>query len=178
MSDPTSPSQTSQMSSRRRRAMIACTNCRKRKIKCVTAEEPPRNPCARCSKRRLECVYVAVDEDYTLSTGSTPEAPDSQLPTGGYPPPTPGYSMSPSLTWNPTHYPHPAAPPSNQYIPPSYYNQQQPAPWLSRQQPSSKCIQAAVCARRRQPPEWTTELLQRGRLLSIPTIPYHGTTLV
>ncbi|KAF7326434.1 C6 finger domain [Mycena sanguinolenta] len=57
------------LNNRRRRAMIACINCRRRKIKCVTSEEPPQHPCARCTKRGLVCEYAAVDES------TTPESP-------------------------------------------------------------------------------------------------------
>ncbi|KAJ7359501.1 kinase-like domain-containing protein [Mycena albidolilacea] len=57
------------LNTRRKRAHIACKLCRKRKIKCVTTEEPPRNPCTRCTKRGLTCEYVAVEE----------EEPDSPL---------------------------------------------------------------------------------------------------
>ncbi|KAJ6509904.1 hypothetical protein C8R47DRAFT_771318 [Mycena vitilis] len=80
MADSTS---SASLNNRRRRAMIACTNCRKRKIKCVTSEEPPRNPCARCTKRSLTCEYVAVDDDYATMP-STPEHPGSQLPYTPY----------------------------------------------------------------------------------------------
>ncbi|KAJ7772253.1 hypothetical protein B0H16DRAFT_166810 [Mycena metata] len=44
----------------RRRVIIACTNCRKRKIRCLTPEEPPENPCERCVKRGLRCEYITV----------------------------------------------------------------------------------------------------------------------
>ncbi|KAJ7507708.1 hypothetical protein B0H11DRAFT_137463 [Mycena galericulata] len=84
---------------RRRRAMIACTNCRKRKIKCVTSEEPPRRPCARCTKRNLGCEYVAVEED--LPTADSPVTPT-------YPPPN-----NPSVP-----YPNHGVPPSGGYYPP------------------------------------------------------------
>ncbi|KAJ7283742.1 hypothetical protein C8J57DRAFT_1462714 [Mycena rebaudengoi] len=84
--------QPSAVSTRRKRAMIACVHCRRRKIKCVTSEEPPRNPCARCTRRRLDCVYVAVvDDDYPLSSTSTPESPVSNLPASGYPQANPSY---------------------------------------------------------------------------------------
>ncbi|KAJ7937140.1 hypothetical protein B0H13DRAFT_199951 [Mycena leptocephala] len=123
---------------RRRRAMIACTNCRRRKIKCVTTEEPPRHPCARCTKRSLSCEYVAVDEDYP-TTPTTPEHAGSQLPSPPYPngapryttpgvPPS-GYSTYPPqqhVPWNPSApsqpaYPaylgHPTYTPSHTYAP-------------------------------------------------------------
>ncbi|KAJ6457982.1 hypothetical protein C8R45DRAFT_1184122 [Mycena sanguinolenta] len=47
----------------RRRTIMACINCRKRKVKCVTTEQPPKNPCARCKKNGLTCQYVAAEND-------------------------------------------------------------------------------------------------------------------
>ncbi|KAF7313699.1 C6 finger domain [Mycena chlorophos] len=85
MSDQQPITSAAVLSSRRRRAMIACTNCRRRKIKCVTTEEPPRHPCQRCTKRGLSCEYVSVIEDD--SNSPTPETPLQQLP--GLPPPSP-----------------------------------------------------------------------------------------
>ncbi|KAJ7020035.1 hypothetical protein C8F04DRAFT_1275541 [Mycena alexandri] len=46
----------------RRRVIIACTNCRKRKIRCLTAEETPEKPCGRCVKRGLKCEYITVTD--------------------------------------------------------------------------------------------------------------------
>ncbi|KAF7366782.1 WD40 containing domain protein [Mycena sanguinolenta] len=63
------------INTRCRQAMITCTNCRRRKIKCVTTEEPPQHPCARCIKRGLVCEYVAVDE---------PTSPIHSLPPPSY----------------------------------------------------------------------------------------------
>ncbi|KAJ7368205.1 hypothetical protein DFH08DRAFT_18435 [Mycena albidolilacea] len=100
------------LNTRRKRAMIACKLCRKRKIKCVTTEEPPRHPCARCTKRGLTCEYVAVEE----------EEPDSPLHPM-FPPsygnaapryPTPGTPA--------TGYASPYASPQPQY---DQYNQTQ-----------------------------------------------------
>ncbi|KAJ7129778.1 hypothetical protein C8R44DRAFT_732615 [Mycena epipterygia] len=131
MADPTNAA----LLNRRRRAMIACTNCRKRKIKCVTSEEPPRNPCARCSKRSLTCEYVAVEigEEYS----PTPESPAAPLPPtlyphshsylnhpgaqppAGYSPYTPPYGQYPPP--QPQHHmPNPAYPnpPRGSYGPP------------------------------------------------------------
>ncbi|KAJ7095293.1 hypothetical protein B0H15DRAFT_104663 [Mycena belliarum] len=84
MADPIT---SSGLNNRRRRAMIACTNCRRRKIKCITTEEPPKNPCARCTKRSLPCEYVAVEED-----SPTPDTTVS-LPPGQYSSP-PAYGMN------------------------------------------------------------------------------------
>ncbi|KAJ7499009.1 hypothetical protein FB451DRAFT_1384756 [Mycena latifolia] len=93
------------LNNRRRRAMIACTNCRKRKIKCVTSEEPPRNPCARCTKRSLPCEYVSVEED------SPTESPLS-LPPGSYPPSYPSSTPYGGGSIQAGYIPYP---PSSQY---------------------------------------------------------------
>ncbi|KAF7366180.1 C6 finger domain [Mycena venus] len=55
----------------RRRVIIACTNCRKRKIRCLTPEDPPLNPCDRCTKKGLKCEYITIanQRDETLSAG-------------------------------------------------------------------------------------------------------------
>ncbi|KAJ7904426.1 hypothetical protein B0H14DRAFT_604388 [Mycena olivaceomarginata] len=102
------------LNTRRKRAMIACKLCRKRKIKCVTTEEPPRHPCARCTKRGLTCEYVAVEE----------EEPDSPLhamfpPYGNAAPryPTPGAPA--------TGYASPYASPQPQF---DQWNQSQTRP--------------------------------------------------
>ncbi|KAJ7260459.1 hypothetical protein B0H12DRAFT_1275638 [Mycena haematopus] len=47
----------------RRRTIMACVNCRKRKIRCITTEQPPKNPCARCAKKGLPCEYVTAEHD-------------------------------------------------------------------------------------------------------------------
>ncbi|KAF7366786.1 hypothetical protein MSAN_00936900 [Mycena sanguinolenta] len=66
------------INTRRRRAIITCTNCRRRQIKCVTTEEHPQHPCARCTKRGLGCEYVAVDEP------TMPESPIHSLSPPSY----------------------------------------------------------------------------------------------
>ncbi|KAJ6535590.1 hypothetical protein B0H19DRAFT_1080053 [Mycena capillaripes] len=63
-----------------------------RKIRCITSEQPPRNPCARCTKKRLACEYVAASEPDCYSpcsssaSSSSPRTPDF---TGGDIPPSP-----------------------------------------------------------------------------------------
>ncbi|KAJ7359237.1 hypothetical protein DFH08DRAFT_1074769 [Mycena albidolilacea] len=81
----------------RKRAIIACKLCKKRKIKakmptCVTTEDPPRHPCARCTKRGLTCEYVAVEEEEPNS----PLHPMFPPPYGNAAPryPTPGASAT------------------------------------------------------------------------------------
>ncbi|KAJ7768972.1 hypothetical protein B0H16DRAFT_1882110 [Mycena metata] len=66
MSDPTninsSPTYVPPVFLNRRRVIIACTHCRKRKIRCLTAEETPEKPCGRCVKRGLQCEYITVTD--------------------------------------------------------------------------------------------------------------------
>ncbi|KAJ8086513.1 hypothetical protein PM082_005336 [Marasmius tenuissimus] len=56
---------------------MACRNCRKRKIKCVTNEDPPHNPCERCTRKGLHCEYVAVGDE---TPPSSPNAPSHSSP--------------------------------------------------------------------------------------------------
>ncbi|KAJ7662555.1 hypothetical protein DFH06DRAFT_1324921 [Mycena polygramma] len=84
----------------RRRTLLACTNCRRRKMRCITTEQPPKNPCARCTKKGLTCEYVAADQDEY-----SPELPTSSLPQ---PATRSGHGAS-----NPTRTNQPMPPPSN-----------------------------------------------------------------
>ncbi|KAJ7135202.1 hypothetical protein C8R43DRAFT_621544 [Mycena crocata] len=61
----------------RRRAQIACSNCRRRKIKCVPVDdaERPDAPCQRCSKRGFNCEYLAVSEQDNASSSSNSFGP-------------------------------------------------------------------------------------------------------
>ncbi|KAK0190998.1 hypothetical protein F5146DRAFT_1000909 [Armillaria mellea] len=59
------------------RALIACTHCRRRKIKCVpvSSEDPDRShnsPCERCTKKHLKCEYVPVDGSAPATSPSPP----------------------------------------------------------------------------------------------------------
>ncbi|KAJ6495226.1 hypothetical protein C8R45DRAFT_1094883 [Mycena sanguinolenta] len=58
----TNPS-TASFAVQRRRTIIACVNCRKRKIRCIPTEQPPKNPCARCTKKGLPCEYVTAEHE-------------------------------------------------------------------------------------------------------------------
>ncbi|KAK7052745.1 hypothetical protein R3P38DRAFT_3306360 [Favolaschia claudopus] len=63
----------------RRRTLLACLECRRRKMRCIPSEQPPTNPCARCQKKGLRCEYVAVEIDDSGPSGSDsgiPPAPD------------------------------------------------------------------------------------------------------
>ncbi|KAF7325219.1 Zn(2)-C6 fungal-type domain-containing protein [Mycena kentingensis (nom. inval.)] len=47
---------------KRRRSIIACTNCRRRKTRCYTTEEFPESPCERCADKGLQCCYKTIGE--------------------------------------------------------------------------------------------------------------------
>ncbi|KAF9263496.1 hypothetical protein L218DRAFT_999379 [Marasmius fiardii PR-910] len=80
------PLDSSALAIRRRRAPMACRNCRKRKIKCVTNEDPPHNPCERCTRKGLHCEYVAVGDETPPSSpnGPPPNSPPHPTASQGY----------------------------------------------------------------------------------------------
>ncbi|KAJ7779481.1 hypothetical protein DFH07DRAFT_1030285 [Mycena maculata] len=84
---------------RRRRAIVACVNCRRRKIKCITTEDPPQGQCERCSKRGLSCEYLTVAEDPAQTRSSISRRTTNQ----------------PSATLLPPHIPPPHNPPIAMY---------------------------------------------------------------
>ncbi|KAJ6588812.1 hypothetical protein B0H19DRAFT_219914 [Mycena capillaripes] len=59
---------------RHQRNRIACTGCRKRKVKCTAPEKYPSSPCARCVKENKTCEYVTVSDDNEISA-SRPSPP-------------------------------------------------------------------------------------------------------
>ncbi|KAK7030093.1 hypothetical protein R3P38DRAFT_3266900 [Favolaschia claudopus] len=72
-----------------KRTDLACTPCRRRKIKCKISKDRPRDPCERCRKRHLECEYMSVTEQEDINS---PEATP--------PPTTPPTISLPSLISN------------------------------------------------------------------------------
>ncbi|KAJ7768901.1 hypothetical protein B0H16DRAFT_273091 [Mycena metata] len=67
---------------RRRRALIACSHCRTRKLRCISAEQPPKAPCTRCQKHNLTCEYVSTEHDTSSTSSQSPkfvywDVPDS-----------------------------------------------------------------------------------------------------
>ncbi|KAJ4482675.1 hypothetical protein C8R41DRAFT_841075 [Lentinula lateritia] len=135
-----SSNSTSSPATRRRRAQIACRNCRKRKIKCVTNEEPPHNPCERCQRKGLTCEYVAVGEPSPPSTPALEHAEHNRLPPNsqGYTYashshlPDSTYSMESSLhnqmTGYPT-YPDMGSPNSSAHLNPLRFPSDHQSPW-------------------------------------------------
>ncbi|KAJ6534111.1 hypothetical protein B0H19DRAFT_1080614 [Mycena capillaripes] len=117
----------------RRRTLVACTNCRKRKLRCITTEQPPKKPCARCTKKGLSCEYVSIEVNdstsghsrqnsasaFNNSSQDLSNAPPPPLPYTGPPAPyqRPRYSGSsqyPDLSLDGSSQPN--SPP--QYHPP------------------------------------------------------------
>ncbi|KAJ7478261.1 hypothetical protein FB451DRAFT_1172598 [Mycena latifolia] len=99
--------------SMRRRTILACSNCRRRKIRCITTEQPPKNPCARCVKKGLACEYVAAPEAEEQATStSRPQTPDTSGAPREYARASSGHSNTPM---NPAAFSggrgHGAAPP-------------------------------------------------------------------
>ncbi|KAJ6536908.1 hypothetical protein B0H19DRAFT_1079308 [Mycena capillaripes] len=60
----------------RRRVIIACTHCRKRKIRCLTAEDPPLHPCDRCTAKGRKCEYITITNQKAGSRKNSP--PDDE----------------------------------------------------------------------------------------------------
>ncbi|KAJ7448590.1 hypothetical protein FB451DRAFT_1288977 [Mycena latifolia] len=110
---------------RRKASSIACSSCRKRKIKCMPSSNDPHDPCARCLRRGFRCEYVTVSEqqqDASESSASRTGAPYTLTlnPIGGFEPSSPcayapylhplhrpGFLPSPSImcTHSPSAYP-------------------------------------------------------------------------
>ncbi|KAJ6562243.1 hypothetical protein B0H19DRAFT_1259817 [Mycena capillaripes] len=55
---------------KRTRVFLACLNCRRRKIKCLT-EDSEQNPCERCVRKGLVCEYRPVADDQEHNAGTT-----------------------------------------------------------------------------------------------------------
>ncbi|KAJ7624037.1 hypothetical protein DFH06DRAFT_1305206 [Mycena polygramma] len=88
----------------RRRVIIACTNCRKRRVKCLTPEDPPLNPCERCVKKGLRCEYVTVSDQRgeSASKHSKKSVPDGANGSGSKLSADPGMQL-PTVTLAASH---------------------------------------------------------------------------
>ncbi|KAM3415660.1 hypothetical protein BST61_g9179 [Cercospora zeina] len=70
------------------RISIACAHCRRRKIRCVVAEDDPEQRCQNCIRLKKECVFYPVDQQAVLDARSDnssntgiPSAPSSAVST-------------------------------------------------------------------------------------------------
>ncbi|KAJ7731562.1 hypothetical protein DFH07DRAFT_781222 [Mycena maculata] len=68
--------------SRKKRAEVACVQCRRHKKKCIAPKGDPLPPCKRCSARGLFCEYIHIAGEHTQSS--------STLGSGGPVPSTAG----------------------------------------------------------------------------------------
>ncbi|KAF7303972.1 Zn(2)-C6 fungal-type domain-containing protein [Mycena indigotica] len=64
----------------RRRSIIACTNCRKRKTRCFSTEDFPENPCERCEERGLKCRYTTINDQRDLDAANSAHSSPRQTP--------------------------------------------------------------------------------------------------
>ncbi|KAF8163947.1 hypothetical protein K438DRAFT_1985055 [Mycena galopus ATCC 62051] len=71
------PQNEAPFATQRRRTLMACLNCRRRKMRCITTEQPPTNPCARCTKKGLSCEYAPADRDDDPANQSSSGYPES-----------------------------------------------------------------------------------------------------
>ncbi|KAJ7609718.1 hypothetical protein DFH06DRAFT_1374930 [Mycena polygramma] len=115
---------------RHRRTIIACSYCRRRKIRCVTTEQPPTNPCAYCTRKGLTCEYVGADSCRHSRKGS-PDlsvADRSDSGTDSSPPPSPPL-WTPSMTpayFSPLYLDQEAVDQSQHQFSPSAFRSAQP----------------------------------------------------
>ncbi|KAJ7059760.1 hypothetical protein C8F01DRAFT_1254671 [Mycena amicta] len=110
------------------RAYIACTHCRKRKIKCLT-NDADNAPCQRCVRRQLQCVYVPVAEDEAVyETDHSPTSPYFSAPAQAAAP----HQSYPS--GNPASY---HQPPSGPAYPGHSYPRDSGGPYQAHYQPAT-----------------------------------------
>ncbi|KAJ6532647.1 hypothetical protein B0H19DRAFT_1081678 [Mycena capillaripes] len=105
----------------RRRVIIACTNCRKRKIRCLTPEDPPLNPCDRCTEKGLKCEYITITNQKNQKAGSRKNASEADAELSGT-----ASTSSPPVRLPPVHTAHPSAPHDFHVHPAMYRSQSQP----------------------------------------------------
>ncbi|KAF7341830.1 C6 finger domain [Mycena sanguinolenta] len=92
----------------RRRVCIACTMCRKRKIRCLTPEDPPINACHRCTKKGLHCEYIPIAMQRDQSSTHENDPTISSSPVSPPPPSPPSTDYFPDGYNQTTTFPTPA----------------------------------------------------------------------
>ncbi|CAK1354578.1 hypothetical protein CB0940_01583 [Cercospora beticola] len=97
------------------RISIACAHCRRRKIRCVVAEDDPEQRCNNCIRLKKECVFYPVDQQAVIDARSDsssktniPSAPSSAVSTS---PLQPGGARGFDQHAFMTNYPPTAPPP-------------------------------------------------------------------
>ncbi|KAJ7491524.1 hypothetical protein B0H11DRAFT_1010279 [Mycena galericulata] len=91
------------------RVQMACSNCRKRKVKCITQSE--KTVCLRCQHNGLLCEYVATErqarsKDSAPFEHSTPDSGNTRATQA-----TSSHNHGPSPTYGPKNPPEGAKPP-------------------------------------------------------------------
>ncbi|KAJ6483273.1 hypothetical protein C8R45DRAFT_931885 [Mycena sanguinolenta] len=120
--------------SQKKRIYVACLNCRKRKVKCITPDE--QTPCKRCTEKGLECEYVpvCVEREKALFTEEIASLSSHRpgTPSWGHAPQAPGAN---SASYANNHYgqQHVARP--NSYYGESQYTQPSGSPYTQAPYP-------------------------------------------
>ncbi|KAJ6586477.1 hypothetical protein DFH09DRAFT_1143484, partial [Mycena vulgaris] len=143
----------------RRRTSIACSKCRKRKIKCTPSSDGPHDPCARCLRGGFQCEYVAVSEqvDQTAPGPSTPrEGAHVTVP----PPSGPLHDPRGRSSWEDAFQRNPTSE-FGDTEPPSYV----PFPYARHPQPSAPHPSPSI------PPSWLFGHSQKLGVASPPSAP-------
>ncbi|KAJ7512634.1 hypothetical protein B0H11DRAFT_1946606 [Mycena galericulata] len=134
------------------RNRIACVNCRKRKIKCITDKKQPRSACERCTREGAICEYIAAPSEdeispsqssFALGSGSVPPVPRWVEPLdpesyarnkGAFPSPPAPQGQGPSSMYS-GYGGQAAAPPGNYPMTP-FQQQQHGHPYSSQLNPT------------------------------------------
>ncbi|KAJ7448925.1 hypothetical protein FB451DRAFT_1187431 [Mycena latifolia] len=77
---------------------MACSNCRRQKLKCRPQDGTPNAPCERCNLRSFTCEYVSVteqQEELIFGGDMAPAETASEARRGHLTPPPPGYTLTP-----------------------------------------------------------------------------------
>ncbi|KAK7042102.1 hypothetical protein R3P38DRAFT_305443 [Favolaschia claudopus] len=67
-----------------KRTDLACSHCRRRRVKCKISKDNPQEPCERCVKRQLCCQYMSVaEQEQEFEMAPAPQPLPSSTPTPG-----------------------------------------------------------------------------------------------
>ncbi|KAJ7023076.1 hypothetical protein C8F04DRAFT_1271811 [Mycena alexandri] len=103
-------------SSQRKRIYLACVNCRRRKVRCITTGDSPDTPCQRCVKHGLICDYVPVSLEREKSLFDIPPGEGSNSTHSPTMPPSWSQAPPHNGTYGRSNY----APPSVPHFNPGY----------------------------------------------------------
>ncbi|KAJ7575555.1 hypothetical protein C8J56DRAFT_1063152 [Mycena floridula] len=75
------------------KVLMACSACRKRKVKCENDSKNPMNPCQRCQRLQIACQYISVAEETDSSTSDPSARGTTQYQHQGTSRPTANYQQ-------------------------------------------------------------------------------------